>query len=386
MKNVKTILLPGLLITFACACGADPADISDTPEAYGVFSPRDVAVMLASLPIGEGQLQEVYDAVNSSSSNGYDEEYMMADLLSTPGAGVGDSPQTKASRGGYEQPLKDLIADYFASNSSALTKSAADVEYYLKELSESGMQIYWPYSEDWDGEEMPLVTYDPGYGAQSNFAYEIALSEDGYRVVDSVYVDENVAASRPVWVINSNSDSGFTPMQMIRTRAGVDESDASERDTKSLYMKSFTAKKQFDSWFAGGSEFWIKCGALEGFRASSEKELKQYSPSVTDLMIVVKRRDVGKKLEYNTILISDYSEQMEKAVFLITESDGGTRDSWKCSGEVKIKSKTYGFSVEFPLYSNDDIVWRGQLCYKDVIASSGKETPFGDVSITFSVE
>ncbi|MBR4788956.1 MAG: hypothetical protein IK030_04490, partial [Bacteroidales bacterium] len=330
------------------SCVGTGGDVPDGPEdnyvGQDVFTPRNVAMMMASLPIGPGQLSEVHNAVNSSSSNGYDEEYMMCDLLTSPGAGVGDSEETRAAtKAAYTEPLRDLIAGYLAANPPVSTKAGADVEYYLNALSASGMQIYWPYSEDWDGEQMPLVTFDPGFGANSNYAYEIAYDSGGYKVIDSVYVDENVAASRPVWVINSNDDSGFTPMQMFLTEHSSPATKSGDGKVKNLYMKSFTMLRQYDSWFAGASEFFIKLGSVNGFYAASEKELNQYTPSVTDLMVVVKRKHVGQTIPYDAILISDFSEQLDKLAFLVTESDGGTRTSWKCETSVKIKSKTYGF-------------------------------------------
>ncbi len=60
-----------------------------------------------------------------------------------------------------------------------------------------------------------------------------------------------------------------------------------------------------DSWFAGGSEFFIKCGSLNGFTAQTEEELKLYYPSVTDLMVNVRRKQVGKTLRFNTVLVSE---------------------------------------------------------------------------------
>ena len=57
----------------------------------------EVARMLSALPIEKVQMQEVHNAVSSSSSNGYDEEYMMRDIFASPGNGVGDSPaETKS--------------------------------------------------------------------------------------------------------------------------------------------------------------------------------------------------------------------------------------------------------------------------------------------------
>lgn len=388
MKAMKPILLPCAAVAILISCGHGPETPADLPDVQETLSLRGVARMLASLPIGQGQLEEVYNAVNSSSGNGFDEEYMMSDLVDSPGSGVGESEETKAlTRAAYDTPLRDLIAGYVEATASPSTKAgAADVQAYLDALASSGMQIYWPYSEDWDGEQLPLITFDPGYGAESNYAYEIAPVAGSYEVVDSVYVDENVAAERPVWVINRNDDSGFTPMSMFLSKAGASLTRASSDKKKNLYMKSFTMTRHYDSWFAGASEFFIKIGAVNGFYASSEAELQKYTPSVTDLMVVVKRKYLNKKILYDAVLVTDFSEQLEKLAFLITESDGGTRTSWKCEASVKIKSKTYGFDLDIPLYSNDDIVWRGQLDASYFTSSSLVTGRFGDVIITFKLE
>ncbi len=402
MKKLRTLLFLSSAILLSPSCGGEGGDVPDNPEtSYGqqdVFTPRSVAMMMASLPIGPGQLREVHNAVNSSSVNGYDEEYMMCDLIGSPGAGVGDSEQTKAAtRAEYSEPLKDLIAGYLALNPPAVTRAGADVEYYLNALSVSGMQIYWPYSEDWDGEQMPLVTFDPGFGAKSNYAYEIGYDSGGYKVLDSVYVDENVAASRPVWVINSNDDSGFTPLKLflnrseapaVRSSDGFDDSWTDDGSSRryNLFMKDFTMHRNFDTWFAGGSEFFIQCGSVYSKYTTAEAAAGNFTPEVTDLMVVVKRRQLGERIPFNAMLLSGFTEDLNQIAFLITESDGGTRTSWKCKAELKIKSKTYGVDVELPFNSNDDIVWRGKLDMTYLRESTPVQGRFGDVDITFSVE
>lgn len=266
--------------------------------------------------------------------------------------------------------------------------------------------MYWPYSENWDGETFPLITFDPGYGAESNYGYSVSFLEDGTRKIDSVYVDERVAMKRPVWVLNSNSDSGFSPVDLFSTmlptrgeERGIQPlpacSDSSQSRTtaatsgtryRKLMMKSFKMLRHYDSWFRGASEFICKIGSVEGFTASTEAELKLYSPSVTDFVIVVKRKYLGKELPFESLLVSDFSEQLDKLAFLVTEDDGGTRTNWRCQASVKIQSKTYGFDIDIPYNEKDDIVWRGQLSkqfFEEQDLVSGR---FGDVIITFELE
>ena len=65
-------------------------------------------------------------------------------------------------------------------------------------------------------------------------------------------------------------------------------------------------------------------------------------------MINVKRKQVGKSIRFNTVVVSEWTPQLEECVFLMIEDDGGKQTSWKASGLVKIKSKSYGFEVELP--------------------------------------
>ena len=384
MKASELLLLPlGLLLLGAC----DPV-VTDRPAGpEALLTMSDLAKIISELPLEQEHLQEVYDAVNSSSGNGYDEEYTMDRLFTSPGSGVGERGEsTKAAA--YATPLRELFADYFRSRSE--TKAgAADVEAYVNALRDSDMQIYWPYSEDWDQETFPVVTFDPGDGAKTNYGYMLGFDDSGAHVVDSVLVTEELARERPVWVINRNADSAYTPVTLldydspsvVRT---VQEAKA--KGKKMLTIKDFTMARHFDSWFAGASEFFIRCGAVDGFKAKTDDELKQYSPSVTDFMIVVKRKFVKCKVPFNAILLTDFTDQIEQLAFMIIEDDGGTTTSWKCNAMVKYNSKSYGFEVELPYRDKDDIVWRGYLDRSFFTDSSLIKGRFGDVTVTFELQ
>lgn len=345
---------------------------------------EDVARIMSRLPIQDEHLEEVYDAVGASTGNGYDEEYMMSDLFGSPGSGVGDTG-TRAER--YSRPLRDLFEAYFTSTKAG----PAEAEDWLSSLKESDIQIYWPYSEDWDGKTYPIVTFDPGYGAESNYGYEISFDDGGARVVDSVLVTEAVARERPVWVINRNDDAQFSPFEpAARQAAAAIPAGSEDRDSDGyiLTVKSFKTLRNYDSWFAGGSEFFVKCGAPDGFRAAKDADLLLYTPSVTDFMVKVKRSQVGREIPFDALLLSDYTPQMETIAFLITEDDGGTITSWKCSATVKYKSKSFGFDMEIPYRDKDDIVWRGELSREFFLKGGNREVTgrFGDVIVTFRLE
>lgn len=426
MRKFRLFLCAGLLpLLFSCekVIGEDSSDNAASPVALD-----RVAAMLSELPLEPEHYREVHLAVESSSGNGYDEEYTMSDLFASPGKGVGDS-RTKAATvsKAYGRPLRELIREHVRasvatksvgagkvdsddsrsgnSNTAGMADSGFgdDADAYLAALESSDVQIYWPYSENWDGQSEPVFTFDPGDDSDVNIGYKVVRQPDGSSRVEEVEVDEAFAENNPVWVVNRNSDCGFTSLEIMRREhpewdngggaliiGGKRQASTSAVLTrastlKTLVLKEFTMKRNYDCWFAGGSEFFIKAGSVNDFFASTEAELRLYTPQVTDFMVVVKRKQKGQPLPFNTVIVSDWSEQLTQVAFMITEDDGGTLDQWKCSAVVKIKSKSYGFDISLPFNSRDDIVWRGQLSRRYIDATSNLVGHFGDVDITFEV-
>lgn len=380
------------LAFLASACRGSDAVEPQSPEPG--FTLEEFAGILSALPMDRSHLGEVFDAVCASSENGYDEEYMLVDLVGSPGAGVGDGVFRSKSAPRYDRPLRDLLSDYFEANPSAVPTRAGSSEACLRMLEESDMQIYWPYSEDWDGKTFPIITFDPGDGSEYNYGYQAVRGEDGSVGLQSVYVDEQVAMSRPVWVINNNDDSHLVPVQSAflddagaaaLMANGVASVQGGEGDISGnrLYIRSLKMLRNYDSWFGGASEFVIKCGAVDGFRATSEEDLSKYRPSVTDCVVVVKRRQLGMSVPLGILLLTDYTPQMENIAFLVTEDDGGKVENWKCEATVKWQSKSYGFTLNIPYRDRDDIVWRGQLSRSFFERGSIVTDRFGDVEITF---
>lgn len=401
MKKFYLLCLAGLL---ASSCEILDDDVDKHASDLAAVPLAEVAQVLANIPLGTDQMGEVFGAVSSSAENGYDEEYMMNDLFGTPGAGVGDDrlPLSKAPvLSGV--PLRDMIADYVKSQ--AATKSDSGIEdpsEWLERLAESDVQIYWPFSESWDGEELPIITFDPEDDSQVNVGYRITEDGDGFRRIEEVLVDEDVAKDTPVWVVNRNTDSGYTTLEMLRREdpdwgegggsiivgpgAGKDKQETkSGGKVRSLILKDFTMNRNYDSWFAGASEFFVKVGAFEDFTATTEAELRLFTPSITDFLIVVKRNQMGIPVPFNAMVFSEWTDSVESFAFMIIEDDGGTIKDWNCTALVRVESRSYGIELKIPYRSSDDIVWRGTLGRKWFEASSGTVGHFGDVDLTFEL-
>lgn len=394
MKRQIVLIAAAIL---AASCSKQVKD-EETAKPLLEIELSEVAEMISSLPITPEQMREVHDAVSSSSDNGYDEEYTLSRLFSSPGSGVGENflpEETKAPLGEYQVPMKSLIKDYLSSRFVTKAGLADDeqVEDYIESLTNSDMQIYWPYSESWDGEQRPTVTFNPGGESETNIGW--VIKEDG--TVEETIVDEEYARNRPVWVINNNEDAEYRTTEILR-RQGVDienggmigllgasksASTTAKTESRALILQKFYACRNYDSWFAGASEFWLKIGGLSNFTAATEAEMRLYSPSVTDVMIVVKRNQVEEWITLNCMLMSDITNQVETLAFVAVEDDGGSIQNWNCEALVKVNSKSYGVTITIPINSRDDIVWRGSLSYDYLLKMNNISSRFGDVKMIF---
>lgn len=392
-RSIKAWILLLLWELLFASCEEIPSP--DVVREPAVVSLPELAQVFASLPLETEHLEEVHSAVSTSVDNGYDEEYMMADLFNSPGAGVGSSEvETRASEGKWGNPIRSLLINYL-DESFATRASSADylsAEEYIAALTASDVQIFWPYSDRWDGEQFPVITFDPGVDVPSNEGY--MMTPEGE--VKCVVVTEELARERPVWVINRNDDSVYKSIEMLRkedpdwgkggsivvkpTRAGA------AADVKTLFLESIRLKKNLDCWLAGGSELFVRSGSVENFTASTEAEMRLYSPSITDFMIEIRRSQVGTMVPFDAVLVSEWTDQLQNLAFMITEDDGGTQTTWKCSATVKVESKSYGFDISLPLNTRDDIVWRGQLSRKYFEKNNKVEGHFGDADLIFTIQ
>ena len=389
--------LAGTLAAAACERLAPrredvPQEVSEEPLT---FTLDEVARLVAAVPVGEAQVAEVRSAVSASTGNGYDEEYPMRQVFGTPGAGIGE-PGTPTRVEAYPEPLRDLLA---AEVRRRYGTRALDAEAFLDALSASDVQIYWPFSEEFEGTQTPVVTFDPGGSETKNVGW--VRQEDGS--VEEIVVDEETARHRPVWVINRNRDAEYQTLEMrrredpdwgqgggsilVRPKAGSAPAPtrAGGGDFKTLVLRSFKANRQFDTWFCGGSEIWVKCGAVEDFTATTDAELRLYSPSITDFLIVVRRKQKGDVLDFNAVLVSEWTGMLDNCAFMMVEDDGGTMTTWKCSAMVKYNSRSYGFEIEIPLRARDDIIWRGALTRTYIERNNGVTGHFGDVDLVLEL-
>ena len=151
MKKVNLKLAMLLFSAVFASCEIVDNDLMkpvEDPNDGAQIALKEVASVLADIPLQKAHVHEVFDAVSASAANGYDEEYTMKHLFSTPGVGVGG---TLTKGNSFANPLKNLIEEHLKSASMTKSEGGMDPETFIQILMDSDIQIYWPYSENWDG-------------------------------------------------------------------------------------------------------------------------------------------------------------------------------------------------------------------------------------------
>lgn len=391
-KNFTSgMLLSAAILLMSVSCEKETAGVwPDSRPSYDDGILEEVAVFLSDVVSDSEVLDEVHSAVTESYECGYDEEYLFSNVVNCPGRGTGF--RSVKAEGGYGEGalFRSLVStlDGRTGFPGVHVKSAGTGKAFLDSLASSDIQIYWPYSENWDGASLPVVTFDHGLDKDWNYGFILRKDASGEKVVSRVLVDEAYAKEHPVWVVNLNKDRSYVPLKPSRY---VPKDDGGNLQTKtgetiySLMLRSFTALKNYDCWLAGASEYFIKVGAVENFTASTEAEMELFSPTITDFYIVVRRGEVGEPKEVNTIMVSDWTLQMSSIAFMIIEDDGGKQTSWDTEIIVKVNSKSYGITMSIPLNTKDDIVWRGSLSSRYLFATDASHSKFNDVLLDIEI-
>lgn len=333
---------------------------------------------------------EVKSIIDINVEFGRDEQARFRDLIGTEkSVFFSVTPQQKSPNFNsyfsrmYSSPSEDSVSAYLIDND---------------------IQIYWPYSENWDGRQIPVITFAPlDENATEVMAYR--TNKDGN--IDSLIVNEDYAMKYPVWVINKNKLSYDDLPNFIKGKISKNnviylqiskKSEIIQRVSNelplndstyvySIYIGSMRAERQWDTWVAGGSEFKFK---MVGSRKTITGVEGDYSMA-TVTAPAFSRKNINDKVtkSLNSLINIDWGVRETINGFALWEEDGGSAsqtvkfdigyDKIKVNGEFKIGGvddliyqigldRSSFFSINtidqgngmlngFPYYSSGGVYW-----------------------------
>ena len=119
-----------------------PDGMPRTKSVENTVELSTVAQLLASIEIDQAVMNEVKAGVERSRKYGLDEEYRFTDMLKPS--------LSKIQRSSESSVLLQKMADVFNAQQEQLKLGVSSFDFFNC-LSDNDIQIYWPFSEKWDG-------------------------------------------------------------------------------------------------------------------------------------------------------------------------------------------------------------------------------------------
>ena len=319
---------------------------------------------------------EVHAAVTKSLNYGLEEACYFREILTRDEGWAKIVAESEKGEG---------IAGLFSQGGTGKYGLTADD---ITRLIEGDYQIYWPYSEYWDGETLPAVTFVPELAD----SIQVFYGSTGYQIsdagVEKIVVDEDLLREGAVWVV-SIADIPYAELPDFnageREKDGVcylgrrDADAECDRPTMAPQSESgklepwgkfclgkFMADYQFDKWCRGGSEFDISFTQYSGDYISTLKELREVRATTTTIRFVRTRDDIRSRrwIDFNDFVLEPRWYDNEDGVFSIREINGGERITQQFVCTMGVGGEKYGFlSEDYDIERENDVV-----CYRNSIA------------------
>lgn len=375
------------LLSFGCTKDAEDVANSDvTTKSGGVLVAsstqklQQIAVLTKQFLANPDAVLEVKKGVEVSLSYGLDESFRLRDILSPQNSKF--KRQTTASQ--FSTTLKSKLIEAETSNGMDLLDFAMN----------NNVEIYWPYSENWDGVEMPTITFNPGTDQLSNEGYKYSSGV----LQQIVIVDEEYAINHPVWIITiDQTDYSLYPnfasrkFRIAGTNYWSTEiiykryEDFDDPNVYTVSLGSFMSEKQHDVWWNGGSDYVIQFGSPVNMIPRSEYDLTISHPEIAYFRISRTRKQIRNKewVDVNIPLIGNWAKPINFCGLMIHEDDGGDEKKAEFDLGVTIADKFYGIKLLMPFKVRDRMITRNVYDRK-YIFSTNNHLPDGSWTVQYS--
>lgn len=333
-------------------------------EVSGYVSSVDQRKKIAEWLASNYSLEDakrIHRAVTKASSLGLDEIFYLKEYCSKDTLHHKISCETAT-------PISSRFAETCISDNEVPAGKAYNLE---KIIINDFIQIYWPYSENWDGKSAPIIVFAPE-DLTDQYAVGYKICKDG-NDLETAIVDEKFCTQNPVWIINENATSYEDLPYLIRgeriSKNGIlyggytphINLDSIKYETEepimTLKLGKVKATVNHDTWIAGGSEYCFKFCSLSNARLTCEADTSKCSQVLSKTKVYFKRKEISQEVvkELNAVAVSDWPSNLKNVVLKVVEEDPGKQNK-KFEAELSVtwKSKTFGFNVSLPYGNNDD--------------------------------
>lgn len=266
---------------------------------------------------------------------------------------------TKSQDGVNRSIIRNFLMDEVSSSNRLMTKN-------VEVFDLNGIEIYWPYSDNWDGVSQPVVVLNTGddnqyIEADKTFAYRFV--QDGDDVdIETIIVDERYAEENPVWVIN-HSDVSLSDIVSLKTgnyegTAYVPRkvADSDRTNVCELMANTIKSVKQHDDWLNGGSEYII----YWFFPYGEDQDKLKYN-CTSQIKISRKEIKAGKARTINFVGNFDWAMAQRYNKLKVIEFDPGADINIPIKLSVEVKGVKLSIETKISINKNDERVMEYEI-------------------------
>lgn len=347
-KTIKTMIAVIAVSMVFSSCEKSDSGILNDVNLDKTPSAQDSMLdLMLKASVNEDVVKTMNEVAIASSIIGLDESIYLDEVMAE------ENPTTKSSVTSNNKIIKDFILDNITSNK---TKSTEDVTMVINNI-----EIYWPYSEDWDGVSQPVVVINKNSDEQfieadKVYAYKLTPNQGGTGYdVETIIVDEEYALKNPVWVIN---ESDVTLEEITNLKNGKFSENSYLPRTKSsdmvceLNATKITSTEQHDVWINGASDYQIYW-AHEDY---------SYADSIrvnTSGKIKITRKQIRNATPVNITFTGNYDwsvDQRYNRLTVIEIDAGGGNKEIPITLSAEIKGVKVSLSTTIPIKGNNDMI------------------------------
>ncbi|MBQ8050464.1 MAG: hypothetical protein IJ197_02655 [Bacteroidaceae bacterium] len=348
-KFAGYLMLAAGMLTASCS----NEESTEAPQTVQSLTRAEVVNVLKNINIDATLASEIHSFVSDAMASGRDEKISFNKMLS------GDVKTRANGQALIAERIKSLITSRAMTRSVNGTLADANL---LNELADSDFIIYWPYSENWDGKELPtLVAAPKDEDAEEAYGLRIIDGTDGLQY-EKVLVNEDYAELHPVWVVNQEVEDPNV-VYAITSDASIEEGNApmyvkKRSEANPIYvwrLKRMKVTHQYDGIFRGGSDFDIQIAyPISTGNVSMPNKIR----------VFFSRKDIRKKKwkNVNALLNSNWLPNQITNGMVLTEGDrGGDNVSIKLAVQFKDPVSGITSSVECSITYKSKDEYIGQL-------------------------
>lgn len=372
---MKKLILSAALACAFFSCSEDADVVTNELNESAVLATKSTiniadipstAKLLSMIEINKTTIEEVKSRVSKSIKYGLGESARFTDIIHPENSKI------------YKIPTKSALYEslYDVCLNLKEFKDESKVKEYLSLLSNTDLEILWPYAEDWKGEKNPFIAF---VSDDQNYIYRPKKDNKGTFYFDTIAVTADYIKNNPVWIISESSMPydklpDFEKGEFTNKDGMFFYSDYAIEKTQKrtrayepgVYLATMRTTEAFESGLGGSNgEFYFYWLNVDNGRGGYTSMYRRINSS-----------EVNDELQLNYKIRSPWGSAEVTNGLIIYESDGGKDKTGSRTLIYNNGTGNKNIPVSFPYQKNDDfildkILYQTSICGDDNFSADG---------------